>query len=90
VRRATPQEVAYPTGYFSEPVRAWPGLCDYACSAPEVREAVSELPKTYRADTYVGKPCPHGHDGTRYVKDWTCVYCARARSIARNIQRKNP
>lgn len=34
---------------------------------------------------YVGKPCPHGHDGRRYVSKGTCVGCAKentARQVA--------
>lgn len=27
--------------------------------------------------TYVGKPCAHGHDGTRYASNRKCVACAR-------------
>jgi hypothetical protein len=29
MKRATTQETAYPRGFFSQPVKAWPGLCDY-------------------------------------------------------------
>lgn len=29
--------------------------------------------------TYKGRPCKHGHDGTRYVTSCDCVQCAKAR-----------
>lgn len=30
------------------------------------------------ADTYQGKPCPHGHGTTRYRSNMACVTCAKA------------
>ena len=33
--------------------------------------------------TYQGKPCIHGHDGTRYAVTGQCVFCAKARALAR-------
>lgn len=27
--------------------------------------------------TYQGKPCAHGHDGTRYASNRKCVACSR-------------
>lgn len=30
--------------------------------------------------TYVGKPCPHGHDGTRYTSGSHCVECTLEKS----------
>ena len=27
--------------------------------------------------TYIGKPCPHGHSGERYVRNSDCVECRR-------------
>lgn len=33
--------------------------------------------------TYVGKPCPHGHDGTRYAISGCCIECVRAMSQRR-------
>lgn len=31
-----------------------------------------------KAETYIGKPCPHGHNGTRYRSNMACVECAKA------------
>jgi hypothetical protein len=28
-------------------------------------------------ETYQGKPCAHGHDGTRYASNRKCVACSR-------------
>jgi hypothetical protein len=28
--------------------------------------------------TYIGKPCPHGHDGARYAISGCCIECVRA------------
>lgn len=33
--------------------------------------------------TYIGKPCRHGHDGTRYISNRKCVACAKADQAAR-------
>lgn len=33
--------------------------------------------------TYMGKPCPSGHSGLRYVKQSCCVECGRLRQEAR-------
>jgi hypothetical protein len=35
------------------------------------------------AKTYVGKVCPHGHDGVRYTISGCCVGCVRAMSRRR-------
>jgi hypothetical protein len=35
-----------------------------------------------RGETYKGTPCIHGHDGTRYVSNRTCVECAYIRGDA--------
>lgn len=32
------------------------------------------------APTFVGKPCRHGHDGTRYSSTKQCVACAASAS----------
>lgn len=37
--------------------------------------------------TFIGNPCKHGHDGTRYVKTRLCVECTHRRS--RNHYEKN-
>ncbi len=31
---------------------------------------------------YVGKLCPHGHDGTRYVLSGKCVGCVKSYNLA--------
>lgn len=33
-------------------------------------------------ETYMGKPCKHGHAGLRYKKGNTCIECAKLRSRA--------
>lgn len=35
--------------------------------------------------TYVGKPCPKGHDGTRWTCDCKCVQCMRDRQKVENL-----
>jgi len=30
------------------------------------------------AQTYTGRPCKYGHDGTRYMSSKNCIECARA------------
>lgn len=35
------------------------------------------------AKSYVGKPCPHGHDGTRYAISGCCIECVQAMSRRR-------
>ena len=32
--------------------------------------------------TYIGEPCPKGHDGTRYRSNRVCVTCTRERNAA--------
>ena len=39
-------------------------------------------------NTYQGKPCRNGHDGTRYLSTKACVSCARA--AVRKHQKENP
>ena len=34
------------------------------------------------AAQYRGQPCDHGHGGTRYTSNGTCVRCANAQRIA--------
>lgn len=36
-----------------------------------------EKAKAAGKKVYIGKPCPYGHDGTRYVSNRRCVGCAR-------------
>ena len=31
--------------------------------------------------TYQGKPCAHGHDGTRYASNRKCIACARRTDV---------
>jgi 5-methylcytosine-specific restriction endonuclease McrA len=38
------------------------------------------------AMTYVGRPCPKGHDGVRYAKHGTCVTCAAM--LAASVEKK--
>lgn len=33
-------------------------------------------------NTYLGKPCKHGHDGERYKSNSLCVVCSRSHSRA--------
>lgn len=33
--------------------------------------------------TYIGKPCKHGHDGTRYTSSGQCVQCVQDRGTQR-------
>lgn len=37
--------------------------------------------------TRTGKPCPKGHDGTRYASNGACVECTKARRAAGTLNR---
>lgn len=34
-------------------------------------------------ETYLGRPCPRGHSGERYVSNWRCVLCSAKRNRRR-------
>ena len=36
--------------------------------------------------TYQGKPCAHGHNGTRYAANRLCVDCAKANRARQTAQ----
>ena len=49
-----------------------------------MQEAISNGEKTYK-----GKPCPHGHDGTRYVSGSHCVQCKLEGSKKKYVENKD-
>jgi hypothetical protein len=98
VRRATPQEVAYPTGYFSEPVRLWPGLCDYKPTlhvelrqhgiSSEQASAAREVRETNKH--YHGSPCIACRATLRYVKNGVCVACKALNNAGQRRKKAAP
>ena len=47
----------------------------------QARQARAEA-RNQSARTYQGQDCDHGHGGTRYTSNGTCVQCANAQRIA--------
>ena len=35
-------------------------------------------------DTFRGRPCVHGHDGTRYTSNGSCVECSKISAALRH------
>ncbi len=50
---------------------------------PAKQEAIAA-----RRTHYVGKPCPHGHDGRRYTETGKCVACLMAYNKAHQRSRR--
>jgi hypothetical protein len=86
-------------GYFSEPVKAWPGLCDYEPRLHlELRQhgISSQQATTARevretAKHYVGEPCVACASTLRYHSNDQCVACRAdrdSRRLPRRLERK--
>lgn len=49
-------------------------------NAPRAAAGTRQLARSNGAKAYIGKPCPYGHDGERYVSTGQCIECAKSDS----------
>jgi hypothetical protein len=66
--------------------------CNVMEAIPPEQRGVIELPKSMKkrppTETYLGKPCVHGHSGLRYVSNGGCVTCNKIKRRKQYYQRK--